>query len=113
MANEYRISNNYDDPYKTGWKFTDSVDKARVMAGKLIRSDAPWTNISKNGHEFAIVTSHRADRFTGIRFIPHTAYYCKEIVLNKNGKFSGYKYYEFSPKTGRILRTDNSIKMFF
>ena len=113
MANEYRISNNYDDPYKTGWKFTDSVDKARYIASKLISSDAPWSTIVKNDDEFAIVTSHRADRFTGIRFIPHTAYYCKEIVLNKNGKFSGYKYYEFSPKTGRILRTDNSIKMFF
>lgn len=110
MANEYRISNNYDE---SGWKFADSIDKARVIAGKLIRSDAPWTNIVKNGHEFAIVTRHKADRFTGTRFIPHTAYYCEEIVLDKYGKFSGYKYYEFSPKTGRILRTDNSIRVFF
>ena len=112
MKNEYRIVD-YDGRILG---ITDKMDKARTIAGKSAYVDG-YIHIVKNGSDFAIVIVKRGDRFnerTG-RWTKAYEYFCKELVFEKYAKsFSGrkwagsYKYYEFSPKTGKIISSDRA-----
>ena len=87
---------------------TDSIVKARKYAGGITNRLGKVSYIYMNGEVIAQVWIRRADRFNGKKWVKRYAYYCAQDEYKK--PYISTKYYEFDPKTGKIIRTDSSIK---